>query len=157
MTTRQHLEDRMVTATEHRNHLTLISRAVDGALGGLAGGLVFGVLMQMMGMIGMIAMLVGSTSVAVGWVVHLAVSAFIGASFGVLLGSRATGLVPAVVLGMLYGLVWWVLGALIMMPARLGMPVFELNAMAWQSLAGHLMFGLVLGAVFFLLTRRHHR
>ena len=56
--------------------------------------------MQMMDMIPMVAMLVDSTSSAVGWVVHLAISAFAGAAFAVLLGGRATRLAPAAAFGM---------------------------------------------------------
>lgn len=59
-----------------------------GAFAGLAGGIVFGVLMQAMDMLGMVAALVGAESVAVGWGVHLVNSAIIGAIFGALLGGR---------------------------------------------------------------------
>lgn len=135
----------VATATHH---------AVYGVIGGLAGGVVFGLLMQMMGMIGMVAQLVGSSSIAVGWIVHLAISAVVGASFAILFGSLAKTLPRAGLFGMAYGVVWWILGALLIMPARLAMPVFELNTTAWQSLMGHLLFGLVLGLVFLLLVRR---
>jgi len=131
-------------------------RAVYGIAGGLAGGLVFGLLMQMMDMIGMVAQLVGSSSAAIGWIVHLAISAFSGALFAILLGAFAKALVPAALVGMAYGVAWWILGALLIMPAQLGMPVFQLNSTAWQSLLGHLLFGLVLGVVFSQFVRRAH-
>src|SRR6266540_1404926 len=102
----------------------------------------------------MVAMLVDSESTAVGWLVHLVISAGFGAVFAVLVGARASGLVPAGVLGLGYGVLWWVLGALLIMPARLGMDTFMFNKMAWQSLIGHLIYGLLLGVVFVLLTRR---
>lgn len=127
---------------------------VPGIVGGLAGGIVFGVLMQMMDMLPMVAMMVGSESVAVGWVVHLAISAGLGAGYGVvgsrLLGSWAT----AIVGGVGYGIIWWVLGALIAMPARLGMPLFTLDSTAWNSLMGHMIFGAILGAVAVVVLRR---
>jgi uncharacterized membrane protein YagU involved in acid resistance len=146
-----------MSSTTHSINLTATThRAVYGIVGGLAGGVVFGLLMAMMDMIGMVAQLVGSSSAAVGWIVHLAISAFIGASFALLLGSLAKTLVPAALVGMGYGVVWWVLGALLIMPAQLGMPVFELNTTAWQSLMGHLLFGLVLGIVYVVLARREH-
>lgn len=146
----------MSTTTHSINVTATTHRAVYGIVGGLAGGVVFGLLMAMMDMIGMVAQLVGSSSAAVGWVVHLGISAFIGASFAVLLGSLAKTIVPAALVGMGYGVVWWVLGALLIMPAQLGMPVFELNTTAWQSLMGHLLFGLVLGIVYAVLARREH-
>ncbi len=119
-----------------------------GIVGGIAGGVVFGMLMQMMGMIPMIAMLVGSKSSAVGWLVHLGISAFIGATFGLIFGNRASTMGAGAGLGLVYGSVWWVLGALLLMPARLGMPVFVVNSMALKSLMGHMMYGLALGLVY---------
>jgi len=131
-----------------------IDRLASGVAGGLAGGVMFGLLMQMMAMMPMVAMLVGSKSTAVGWLVHLAISGFAGAVFAVLIGRLATTWAKAAGLGMGYGIIWWVLGALLIMPARLGMDVFAFNTTAWQSLMGHLIFGLVLGLVFAALTRR---
>lgn len=128
-----------------------------GVAGGLAGGVVFGILMQMMGMIPMVAMLVGSESVAVGWLVHLAISAFIGATYAVLLARWATSLGSAIAVGLGYGVVWWVLGGLILMPARLGGELFAMNAMSMKSLMGHLIYGAILGAVFAVLARRTAR
>jgi hypothetical protein len=127
-----------------------------GVVGGLLGGVVFGILMQTTGMIPMVAMLVGSRSVAVGWLVHLAISAFIGASFAVLFGRLATSTGRAVVLGLGYGVVWWVVGGLLIMPAKLGMTgmIFHVGKTQWQSLIGHLLYGLLLGLVFGLLAPR---
>ncbi|MBA3488598.1 MAG: hypothetical protein H0T78_03480 [Longispora sp.] len=129
-------------------------RLIAGVIGGLVGGIMFGILMQMMDMIPMVAMLIGSESIAVGWLVHLGISAFIGATYALIFASWATRPVPAAVLGMGYGLVWWVLGALLLMPAKLGMDVFVFNTTAWQSLMGHLIYGLLLGVVYALLRPR---
>jgi uncharacterized membrane protein YagU involved in acid resistance len=125
----------------------LIRRVAAGAVGGLMGGLVFGMMMQVMGMITMVAMLVGSDSAAVGWVVHLAISVALGAGFGLISIRGLDSWGRGIGMGVAYGVVWWVLGALVAMPARLGMPVFMVNTMALQSLMGHLIFGAVLGAV----------
>ncbi len=127
---------------------------VAGVAGGISGGIVFGVFMQMMGMMPMIGMLVGTESVAVGWVVHLAISAFIGATFALLFGRRAMGIGISALLGLLYGIVWWILGALLIMPTWLGMGVFVIDSMTLQSLMGHLMYGLVLGVVYGLVRPR---
>jgi len=113
--------------------------------------------MQMMDMIPMVAMLVGSEAVAVGWLVHLAIAAFIGATFAVLFGRYATSVGFSTAIGVGYGVVWWVLGALILMPAKLGMDVFMFNTMSWQSLVGHLIYGLLLGAVYALVAPRLQR
>jgi predicted lipid-binding transport protein (Tim44 family) len=154
---RRSKETTMATASTTPTAVALPTRLVAGIVGGLAGGVMFGILMQMMGMIPMVAMLVGSKAVAVGWLVHLAISAFIGATYALLFARWATGLVPAALIGMGYGVVWWVLGALLVMPAKLGMPTFMFNTTAWQSLMGHLIYGLVLGLVYALVRPRLHR
>lgn len=146
----------MTSTTHSIPFSTATHRVVHGIAGGLAGGVVFGLLMQMMGMIPMVAQLVGSSSPAVGWIVHLAISSFIGATFALLFAELARTVLSSALYGMGYGALWWVVGALILMPARLGMPVFELNTTAWQSLMGHLIYGLVLGVVFSRLARREH-
>jgi hypothetical protein len=46
-----------------------------------------------------------------------------------------------------------VLGALLIMPAWMGMPVFQIGTMQLQSLVGHLVYGVALGAVFQVLTQ----
>lgn len=147
----------MTTASASRVTTAMPMRVAAGVAGGLIGGVVFGVLMQMMDMLPMVAMLVGSDSMAVGWLVHLAISAFIGVTFAVLLGKWATGIAVSVALGMGYGIIWWVLGGLILMPAKLGMGVFTLNTMAWQSLMGHLIYGALLGAAYALILPRLRR
>jgi uncharacterized membrane protein YagU involved in acid resistance len=145
----------MATASAHSLSASITSRVVYGIIGGLAGGVVFGLLMQFAGMMGMVAQLVGSQSVVVGWLVHLFNSALFGAIFALLFAKWAGGVGRAAVLGLLYGVLWWVLGALLIMPVWLGMTemVFKLGPDAWKSLAGHLAYGLVLGVVFALSAR----
>lgn len=148
------LENPMATeSTVRPAGAVLIGHVLAGTAAGVAGGVMFGMLMQMMGMIPMVAQLVGSDSSAVGWLVHLAISAFIGATYGILFARYAVRPAPAAVTGLLYGAAWWILGALILMPARLGMPTFTLNTTAWQSLMGHLLFGLILGLGYTTLHR----
>jgi hypothetical protein len=129
-------------------------RTVRGAVAGLAGGVVFGVMMHAMGMLPMVAGLVGAESVAVGWGVHLVISALIGGGFGLLLGGVATAWGTGLGAGLGYGALWWVLGPLLIMPAWMGMATFQINEMTLQSLVGHLLFGVVTGSVYVLLTER---
>ncbi|MCI0353467.1 MAG: hypothetical protein L0099_00290 [Acidobacteria bacterium] len=144
-----------------------------GAVAGLIAGVLFGAAMQMMQaptpegghvpMMAMVAQVVHSSSLAVGWVYHLFNSAVIGALFGWLLGERVRGgFGSAAGLGAAYGVLWWVLGALILMPLALGMPAFAalrmpmMRPVALGSLMGHLMYGVVLGAAFVWLRRVEH-
>ncbi len=145
------------------------SKILVGIVAGLIAGVVFGIMMTMMTaptpsgeampMMGMVAMVVGSKSLAVGWGYHLFNSAVIGGVFGALLGRRIHGYGPGLGLGALYGVVWWILGGLILMPILLGMPAFAplmmapMRMVAMGSLVGHLIFGLILGGGYVLLHR----
>lgn len=135
------------TARTGTTTATMGRRITAGVIGGLVGGLVFGVLMAMTGMLPMVAALVGGSSPALGFGLHLVNSVVIGLGLTVVLGGMLTGYGRGAALGMAYGLLWWVLGGLLLMPLMLGMPVFILNAAAWMSLMGHLVYGLILGLV----------
>jgi hypothetical protein len=97
-----------------------------GIIAGLIAGVVFGIMMTVMHaptpdggsmpMIGMVAQVVGSSSLAVGWLYHLFNSAVIGGLFGWILGTRIGGYGSGAGWGAAYGVLWWVLGGLILMP-----------------------------------------
>ncbi|GAA3732060.1 hypothetical protein [Salinactinospora qingdaonensis] len=142
----------MSTFTVSRSHLG--THIWKGAVAGLAGGIVFGILMAVAGMLPTVAMLVGSQSAVVGVLVHLVISVAIGAGFGVIAGAFADRLWPVLGAGLVYGLVWWVLGPLLLMPAILGMPVLQIGPPAIMSLIGHLLYGLVTAAALYSLVRR---
>ena len=127
------------------------NRISGGIAGGVVGGLVFGILMQWMGFMPTVAALVGSDSTAVGWVVHAVLSIAFGIIFAVLLGNLATTYGTGLMWGLLYGVAWWIVGALWLMPVILGLsPQFinAFDAMRLTSLFGHALFGLVLGTVY---------
>lgn len=96
---------------------------------------------------------------AVGWLYHLFNSAVIGGIFAALFGSRALTYAAGLLWGALYGVAWWILGGLILMPVLLGMPAFAplmmepMRPVAMGSLMGHLMYGLILGAGFVWLLQ----
>ena len=140
------------------------SNVTAGVIAGLIAGVVFGILMTIMHaptpdggsmpMMVMVAQVVGSTSLAVGWLYHLFNSAVIGGLFGWILGSRVGGIGSGVGWGTGYGVIWWVLGGLILMPMFLDMPAFAplrmpmMRPVAFASLMGHVLFGVILGAAF---------
>jgi uncharacterized membrane protein YagU involved in acid resistance len=130
--------------------------ALLGAIAGIGGGIVFGMMMAMMGMLPMVGMLVGSESAAVGFIVHLAISAFIGAVYGVVIGRFPNTTQAALVGGIINGVVWWVLGALVLMPLMLGMSqmVFVIGGDQWLSLMGHIIYGLVTAFLLIPLRKR---
>ena len=140
------------------------SKIVAGAVAGIIGGIVFGLLMQMMSaptpdggtmsMMKMVAMVVQSESLLVGWLYHLFNSAVIGALFGLTFGARATTNLSGAGLGAAWGVIWWVLGGLILMPIFLGMPAFAslrmppMRPVAMGSLIGHLIYGIITGIAY---------
>lgn len=112
-----------------------------------------------MPMMAMVAMVVRSSSLVVGWLYHLFNSAVIGGIFGWLLGARSQQLSMAIGWGTAYGFAWWILGALILMPLFLGMPPFAplqmegMRRVAMGSLMGHLLYGMILGGGFAILRQ----
>ena len=129
-----------------------------GAVAGLAGGIVFGAMMGMMGMLPMIGQMAGSPTATAGFLVHLVISAFIGGSFALLFQTLVNGTTTGLGYGAAYGIVWWFLGPLTLMPAMMGMGVgVNWNATAatamFPSLVGHLVYGLILGFTYTRLAR----
>jgi len=131
-----------------------------GVKGGLIAGVVFGAMMGMMGMLPMIAMLLKSESAIFGFILHLVFSAIIGGTFGLIFGHVALNKGSGVLLGLLYGVIWWVLGPLVIMPVWLGMGL-QLSAagmtMALPSLWGHLVFGFILGLIYPMFAKMENQ
>ena len=130
-----------------------------GAYGGVAGGLIFGAMMGVMGMLPMIGSMVGQPTAAVGFVVHMVNSTIIGAAFAIVLGRFVRGTASGLGAGLAYGGVWWILGPLTLMPIFMGMGFgVNWNAAAatamLPSLVGHLMYGSILGVTYIWLRRR---
>lgn len=150
----------MATAVQERN--VVQQRILGGGVGGILGGIAFGILMGMMGMLPMIAGLIGSESALVGFLVHMVISALIGGAFGMLLGQRVHRFSQGAVVGLLYGAVWWVLGPMILMPLMMGMGTAGIGSQIGaafttpllMSLVGHLIYGVVAGLGYVWYTRR---
>ena len=127
-----------------------------GALAGIIGGIPFGMMMGMMGMMPMIGMLVRVDTVFAGVLVHGAISAITGVIYGFFVVRLPQTWRVAALAGFVYGVIWWVLGALVLMPAILGMfqMIFVIEQTQWMSLLGHIIFGEVLALSFLWLYRR---
>lgn len=146
----------MTVANKASVNSSVTGVAARGAIAGLAGGLVFGIMMAMMGMLPMVGMLVRQENAVIGFIVHMGISAFIGAVYAVVISRFRNDTSTAAVGGVVNGIVWWVLGALIMMPLMLGMTdmVFAIGQTQWMSLLGHIIYGLITAFVFMYLTKR---
>jgi len=106
-----------------------------GAAAGVVAGVPLGIIMQARDMMPMVGDLISDPSNGLGWLVHLFNSALFGAIFALLFSRWISKPSRAIGLGLLYGIAWWVVGAL------------------W-SLVGHLLYGLLLGALYVLIRPR---
>lgn len=98
-----------------------------------------------------VAGLVRSESTAVGWLIHLIISAIAGLTFAWWFGTRTHSLGQGLSYGSLLGLIWWIIGPLVIMPLWLGINVQFANMFSQDlllSLAGHLVYGIITGLVF---------
>jgi hypothetical protein len=129
-----------------------------GALASLAGGLLFSLVMVGTGVLPAVASLVGGASPLLGFIVHMVISALIGMSFGLLFQYEAPSLGAGVAWGLVYGLAWWFIGPLTLLPILLGSSftwTVEAAAATLPSLIGHLLYGAATAFVFMILQRRH--
>jgi uncharacterized membrane protein YagU involved in acid resistance len=129
-----------------------------GVAASLAGGLLFSLVMVTTGVLPQIANLVGGSSPVLGFVVHMGISTLIGMSYGVLFSYETSDLGSGIAWGLMYGLVWWFVGNLTLLPILLGGPFVwttEAAAAGLPSLVGHLIYGAATACAFLLLERRH--
>jgi len=129
-----------------------------GALAGLAGGLLYMLVLVATGSLGQIAAIVGGTSPALGLVVHLSISIVMGISYGILFQREAPNLASGIAWGLVYGLIGWFVGPLTLFPIFLktgGLWTAAATDAQFPSLVGHLIYGSVAAAAFWLLERRH--
>ena len=129
-----------------------------GAVASIAGGLLFSLVMLATGVLGNIASLVGGSSPVLGFIVHMCISALVGMSYGILFWREAPNFGSGVAWGLLYGLIWWYIGPLTLMPILLGGSVSWTISTAGAllpSLIGHLLYGGATACAFLVLERRH--
>ncbi len=118
-----------------------------GAIGGLVGGIVFGVILQATGLIAGVGGLVGAAGVGVGWVTLLVVMTVLGLVYAATFGRLERNWGTGELYGLAHGLVWWILGALIIMPLVTGEALFAMTQANWVNLLGYLVYGLIVGLV----------
>lgn len=131
-------------------------------IGGIAGGVVFGALMQSTGTLPAVASLYGLEGLTWAWVAHLFHSVVFGLVFGgIVTGTSlrryADSVTASTGLGAAYGVALWLVAAAVVMPlwmGAIGLDAPAIPNLDVMSLGGHLIYGVVLGAVFAALYRR---
>jgi len=112
--------------------------------------------MAKMNVFPLIAGLVNSDSYMVGMTLHFIIAVIIGASFGLLFQRDVRGYGSNLGWGMAYGMLWWFLGPLTIMPLWLGNPLnwsYEHGSLLFGSLVGHIVYGLIVGLIYAALDR----
>ncbi|MFW0184267.1 hypothetical protein ACN083_01965 [Rothia sp. CCM 9418] len=128
-------------------------------IGGLAGGVIFGMMMAMMGMLPMLASMIGSESAFVGFAMHMMISGVFGALAGAIIhfsgqDQSLTNVSGALIAGSLIGVMFWIVGPLLMMPLMMGAPVFTITSATLLSLMGHIVYGVVMGLTAMVVLQR---
>jgi hypothetical protein len=127
-----------------------------GVAGGLVAGLVFAVVMRVVpgpngSMIASAARAVHLARPLAGWLAYLIYGGLIGGLFGWLLRNQRLGDTSAMLWGALYGLAWWIVAGLILVPIARGswpfstLAVDQSREFALPLLIGHIVYGGVLG------------
>lgn len=120
---------------------------------GLAATAAMTVLMLMAPMMGMPPMNIGAMlgsvmggSIILGWVAHFMIGVVLALGYAAIFASKLPG-APAV-RGALYSLLPWLMAQVIVMP-MMGMGLFSGSMVAaGGSLMGHIVYGIVLGALY---------
>ena len=129
-----------------------------GALAGLAGGVVSSPFMFAAHVLSSVAGVSTQLSTVSGLLVHLLVSTLIGMSYGVLFRDEASNLAMAGAWGWVFGLIWWYVGPLTLLPLLLtGEIDWRISAASalLPSLLGHLIYGACTASFFYICERAY--
>ena len=126
----------------------------------LVGGVLFTVVLLVIGFLPKVANIVGGSSLILGFMVNMVIGVLIGMSYGLLFRYEAPDFGSGVAWGLVYGLIWWFIGPLTLLPILLGGTfnwTTETAGALLPSLIGHLIYGAATAVVFLALERRHAR
>ena len=129
-----------------------LSRAVVvGGLAGILGGWAFGQWMAKVNHFPLIAGLIHLSSPRAGVALHFVFAFIIGASFGLLFQRDVRGYGSCTGWGFGYGIFWWFLGPMTLMPLWQGRNLdwsYLHGQELYGSLVGHVVYGLIVGVIY---------
>jgi len=131
-----------------------------GAFAGLVGGLVCSPILFATGVLSSVAGVDTHLSGFHGLLLNLTVSTLIGMTYGLLFRNEASSPGLGIMWGWLFGLIWWYIGPMTLLPLLLtGECDWRASAASalLPSLTGHLIFGAATAFVFILLEGRYTR
>ena len=129
---------------------------VGGTLAGVVGGWAFGKWMEQVSFYPLIAGLVGSSSRMVGESLHFFFAVIIGVSFAFLFQREARGYGSSMACGVAYGIFWWFVGPLTILPLWSRRPLDWSRSHLTEffgSLIGHIVYGLIVGLLYAAVDR----
>jgi NADH dehydrogenase len=98
--------------------------------------------------------LLGLNSAGAGLIAHFLISAFLGAGFAGIFRFQTESYAATLSTGILFGLLWWIVGPLTLSPFLMGQsPTWSASEAAhdFPFLIGYLLFGAVTGTSFYIL------
>jgi hypothetical protein len=135
--------------SEYVSPSNVISRAGAGVVGGLAGGVVLGILLQVMGLMPAFAKLVGRTSTQASWTTFFTIAALAGGLFAILVGHMISRqILSAGGVGLVYGAALGVIFILIVLPIAADTGVFDFDDDALRGIGSYAIFGVIVGVVY---------
>jgi hypothetical protein len=141
--------------SEYVSPSNVISRAGAGVVGGLAGGVVLGILLQVMGHMPAFAKLVGRTSVQAAWTTHFMIAALAGGLFAILVGHMISRQVlSAGGVGLLFGAVLGAIFILVVLPLVSDTSLFDFGDAALRGIGSYALFGVIVGVIYALFGPR---
>jgi uncharacterized membrane protein YagU involved in acid resistance len=123
-----------------------------GIIGGIIAGIVFGFILMRLGTLASAGCLLGLSDPLSGFITHLIFSAILGLIFALIFSKGCTTFYNSTLWGIVYGIIWWFIGPLILCPWLAGARISWSQgaiAHALPMLVGHLVFGFVLGITYF--------
>lgn len=139
-----------------RAPFSLPRAVVVGGLAGLGGGWAYGQWMARVHYFVLIAGLVNRDSSWVGMAIHYLIASVIGASFGLLFQRDLRGAGSSLGWGFAYGILWWFLGPLTLLPILQRRPIdwsYLHAAVQFAPFVGHVIYGLLLGLIYAVVDR----
>ena len=134
-----------------------IGRAIlAGGLAGTLGGLIFGRWMSEGDFFPLLAGFGELHSRTTSITLHFGVALVIGVTFGMLFQRDIRGYGSSMGWGLGYGIFWWFLGQLTLLPVAAGIPLdwsAEHGSELFGALVGHILYGLILGMTYATLDR----
>jgi len=151
---------------EYVPRVNFFSRMGAGVVGGVASGLFLGLALTALGLfddrkyISLYGLLVGDSSLSTAWVILLVVAGALGGIFATVLGRFITGqIVPAVGVGLVWGIGAWIVLALLVLPIRGDYSLFSIKGSGGiYALGIYTLFGVVMTVVYAIAgpRRRYH-